>query len=127
MKATDPEVRDRERTGGLGTGIVVGVLLVSLGLVAIARPVYATIASTLVFGWMFIFAGIAQLVYAFGSRGAGQIVWKLLLGILYLGGWHYCLIQRPFGSAHTHVNTWNYHLCSRRDSSNSCLWDTSCS
>ena len=34
---------------------------------------------------MFIFAGIAQLVYAFGSRGAGQLVWKLLLGVLYLG------------------------------------------
>lgn len=26
MKATDTEVRDRERTGGLGTGVVVGVL-----------------------------------------------------------------------------------------------------
>jgi len=85
MKVTDPEVRDRERTGGSGTGIVVGVLLVILGLIAIARPVYATLASTLVFGWLFIFAGIAQIVYAFGSRGAGQVIWKLLLGVLYLG------------------------------------------
>ena len=84
MKATD-EVRDRERTGGSGIGIVVGVLLVILGLIAIARPVYATIASTLVFGWLFILAGIVQLVYAFGSRSAGQVVWKLLLGFLYLG------------------------------------------
>ena len=74
MKATDTEVRDRERTGGSGTGVVVGVLIVILGLIAIARPVYATIASTLVFGWLFIFAGIAQIVYAFGSRGAGQLV-----------------------------------------------------
>ncbi len=56
-----------------------------LGLVAIARPFYATIASTLVFGWVFIFAGITQIVYAFGSRRAGQFVWKLLLGVLYLG------------------------------------------
>ena len=85
MKATDPEVRDRERTGGSGIGIVVGVLLVILGLIAIARPVYATIASTLVFGWLFILAGIVQLVYAFGSRTAGQIIWKFLLGVLYLG------------------------------------------
>jgi uncharacterized membrane protein HdeD (DUF308 family) len=85
MRATDPEARDRERTGGSGTGIVVGVLLVILGLIAIARPLYATIASTLVFSWLFIFAGIAQIVYAFGSRGAGQLVWKLLLGVLYLG------------------------------------------
>lgn len=85
MKVTDPEVRDRQQTGGSGTGIVVGVLLVILGLIAIARPVYATLASTLVFGWLFIFAGIAQIVYAFGSRGAGQVIWKLLLGVLYLG------------------------------------------
>jgi uncharacterized membrane protein HdeD (DUF308 family) len=85
MKTTDPEVRNRARTGGAGTGIVVGILLVIFGIIAIARPVYATIASTLVFGWLFIFAGITQLVYAFMSRAAGQIVWKLLLGVLYVG------------------------------------------
>lgn len=85
MRATDPEVRDREQTGGSGIGIAIGVLMVILGIVAIARPVYATIASTLVFGWLFIVAGIAQIVYAFRSRGAGQIIWKLLLGVLYLG------------------------------------------
>lgn len=85
MKVTDPEVRDRERTGGSGTGIVIGVILALLGLIAIARPVYATIASTLVFGWLFIFAGIAQIFYAFKSRLAGQVIWKLLLGLLYLG------------------------------------------
>lgn len=86
MKATDPEVRDRQRTGGSGTGIAIGVLMVILGLVAIARPIYATIASTLVFGWLFIVAGIAQIAHAVGSRGAaGQFVWKLLLGVLYLG------------------------------------------
>lgn len=64
---------------------MVGILLVILGLIAIARPLYATIASTLVFGWLFIFAGIAQIAYAFSSRGAGQIIWKLLSGVLYLG------------------------------------------
>lgn len=83
MRTTDPEVRERERTGGSGIGIIVGVLLVILGLVAIARPVYATIASTIAFGWVFIFAGIVQFIYAFGSRGAGQFIWKLLLSILY--------------------------------------------
>ena len=36
------------------------------------------------FGWVFIFAGIAQIVYAFQSRGAGQVVWKVILGFLYL-------------------------------------------
>ena len=84
MKATD-DVRDRERSGGSGIGIVIGVLLVIFGLFAIARPVFATIASTLVFGWLFILAGIVQLAYAFVSRGVGQFIWKILLGLLYLG------------------------------------------
>ena len=35
------------------------------------------------FGWIFIFAGIAQIVYAFQSRKAGQVAWKLILGLLY--------------------------------------------
>lgn len=84
MKTTDSEVRNRERSGGSPTSIVVGVLLVILGLISIARPLYATIASTLVFGWMFLIAGIIQVVYAFGSRGAGQAFWKSLLGVLYV-------------------------------------------
>jgi len=84
MRTTDPEVSEREHTGGSGIGIVVGILLVIIGLAAIARPVYATIASTIAFGWIFIFAGIAQFIYAFGSRGAGQFIW-MLLSIFYFG------------------------------------------
>lgn len=38
MRVTDPEVRDIEKTGGSRIGIVVGILLVILGLIAIARP-----------------------------------------------------------------------------------------
>lgn len=83
MKATN-NVRDREQTGS-GIGTVVGILLIILGIIAIARPVFATIASTLVFGWLFILAGIVQLAYAFVSRGVGQFIWKILLGLLYLG------------------------------------------
>ena len=84
MKTTD-ETGYRETGGGSGIGIVVGILLIILGIISIARPIYATIASTVAFGWLFIFAGIVQLAYAFGSRGIGQFIWKLLLGLLYLG------------------------------------------
>jgi uncharacterized membrane protein HdeD (DUF308 family) len=62
----------------------IAVLMIVLGLIAIAFPIFATIASTVAFGWIFIFAGIAQIIYAFQSRGAGQVVWKLILGLLYL-------------------------------------------
>jgi uncharacterized membrane protein HdeD (DUF308 family) len=62
---------------------IIAVLMIGLGFIAIIFPFFATIATTLTFGWIFIFAGIAQIVYAFQSRGAGQVVWKLILGFLY--------------------------------------------
>jgi uncharacterized membrane protein HdeD (DUF308 family) len=63
---------------------MIAILMIVLGIIAITFPFFATVASTLVFGWVFIVAGIAQIVYAFQSRRAGQVLWKLILGILYL-------------------------------------------
>ena len=62
----------------------IAVLMIVLGFLAIVFPFVATVASTLVFGWIFIVAGIAQLVYALQSKGVGQVAWKLVLGLLYL-------------------------------------------
>ncbi|HEY9622442.1 MAG TPA: DUF308 domain-containing protein [Crinalium sp.] len=39
----------------------IAVLMIALGIAAIVFPFVASIASTLVFGWIFIFAGIAQI------------------------------------------------------------------
>lgn len=64
--------------------IVVGVLLVLLGLVAIARPTYATIASTVVFGWMFMLAGIDHFIVTLRSYGSRQFIWRLLLSLICL-------------------------------------------
>ena len=61
----------------------IAVLMIGLGIVAIVFPFFASVASTLVFGWVFIFAGIAQVVYALQLRGAGHVIWKLVLGLLY--------------------------------------------
>jgi hypothetical protein len=72
MRVTEPEIDRQLINSGWITAIA--VLMVVLGIIAISFPLFATIASTLVFGWLFIFAGIAQIVYAFHSRGAGQIL-----------------------------------------------------
>lgn len=69
-----------------GWGIAVGVLLIILGIVAIALPFATVIALSLLFGWLFMLGGIAQLVYAFVTRQAGSFIWKLLLGLFYLLG-----------------------------------------
>ena len=92
MRNTDSDIRSREsiesesmaRPKGSAIGVAIGVVLVVLGIIAIARPAFATVASTLVFGWLFIIAGVAQALYAFLGGSIGQFVWKLLLGILYV-------------------------------------------
>jgi len=62
----------------------IAVLMIVLGIAAIVFPFFASVASTLVFGWIFIFAGITQIAYASQSKGVGQVAWKLILAALYL-------------------------------------------
>lgn len=82
MKVTDPEAREQTiNSGGL---TAIAIVMIILGLIAATFPFFAGIASTLFFGWVFIFAGIAQIVYAFQSKRAGQVVWKLILGVMYV-------------------------------------------
>ena len=83
MSATEYDDTD-EQVIGSGWITAIAVVTIVLGVIAIAFPFFATIASTVLFGWVFIFAGIAQIAYAFQSRGAGKIVWKMILGFLYL-------------------------------------------
>lgn len=83
MRITDAKASARRSPSK--AEIIIGVLLVILGLVAVARPTYATIASTLIFGWIFVLAGINHLVYAIRSRSSGPVIWKLLLSFLCLG------------------------------------------
>lgn len=71
MRVTEPETKEQVIKSGWTTTIA--VLMIVLGIIAIVFPFFATVASTLVFGWVFIFAGIAQIVYTFQSRGAGRV------------------------------------------------------
>jgi uncharacterized membrane protein HdeD (DUF308 family) len=63
------------------TGIAVFMCI--LGIFAIIFPFFATIASTFFFGWLFVFSGISQIVYAFHSRRSNHFFWQFVLGILY--------------------------------------------
>ncbi|MEO8893056.1 MAG: DUF308 domain-containing protein, partial [Coleofasciculaceae cyanobacterium] len=82
MRITEPGIDEQVVSSKWITTIA--ILMIVLGIVAILFPFIASIASTLAFGWVFILAGVVQIVYAFHSRGAGQVVWKLILGCLYL-------------------------------------------
>ncbi|OYD95751.1 hypothetical protein CDG76_12540 [Nostoc sp. 'Peltigera membranacea cyanobiont' 210A] len=82
MRVIEPKTDEQVVSSGWTTAIA--ILMIVLGIIAIAFPFFASVASTLLFGWIFIFAGITQIVYAFQSRGAGQVIGKLILGLLYL-------------------------------------------
>lgn len=59
-----------------------GVILVLLGLLAIALPPIASLAVTLVIGWLFLMSGIVGLVTTFMARGAPGFWWSLLSAVL---------------------------------------------
>ena len=73
-----------EQIVNAGWVTAIAIVMILLGIIAIAFPFFATITSTVLFGWIFILAGISQITYAFQSRDAGQVVWKIILGLLYL-------------------------------------------
>jgi len=91
MRTIEPEIDDRIVNSKWI--VPLAILTIGLGIVAIVFPFFVSVVSTLVFGWVFIIAGIAQIVYAFQSKGAGQVIWKLILGLLYLFGGFFVLAK----------------------------------
>ena len=79
-------------TRSVAWSIVLGVLLLVAGVIAIALPLFAGIAASILFGWLLMVAGIVHLVYAWSERGAGAIVWQILIGVAYLIAALYMLV-----------------------------------
>jgi uncharacterized membrane protein HdeD (DUF308 family) len=75
-------------------GIIWGVLLIVLGMLAIAEPFVAAIAIATFIAWLLIFVGIVHVVLAFQAHSGTSLGWKLLVGVAYLfiGGY---LLFRP--------------------------------
>ena len=55
-----------------------GVLLVILGLAAIALPLFAGLTTAILLGWVLLVAGVVGLVSTLRTRGAGAFAWSLL-------------------------------------------------
>ena len=53
----------------------------------------------LVIAWLIVFSGGFQFIHAFQSKGIGSIVWKLLVGVLYLIAGLYFVINPLLGVA----------------------------
>jgi len=75
----EPTATDVRRAGGWV--IVWGVLLIVAGMVAIVVPAPAAVAFTLLLAWLFVFAGVVQLVYAWQQRAHDGHAWKIASGL----------------------------------------------
>lgn len=54
-----------------------GVILVILGLLAVLSPLVAGVAATIFLGWLFLFSGVAGLVFTYKERNAPGFWWAL--------------------------------------------------
>ena len=78
--------------------LVEGVVLLVLGATAIVIPPLATIAATIVLGWLFLVSGVVGLFTSFWMRAAPGFWWSLLSAALavIVGG---VLLSRPISGA----------------------------
>ena len=64
-----------------GWVIVWGVLLIVAGVLAIVVPAPAALAAVLLLAWLFVFAGVVELVWAFHQRAEDGFGWKVASGL----------------------------------------------
>jgi uncharacterized membrane protein HdeD (DUF308 family) len=64
--------------------LALGILMIILGVLAIAAPYGATLAVQFALGWILVIGGIAEAIHAFMAKGWGGFVLELLSAILYV-------------------------------------------
>jgi uncharacterized membrane protein HdeD (DUF308 family) len=69
---------------GANVSFWIGLILILLGIGAIAVPAVSTIVAETWVALILISAGTAKLIYGFQTRNQGGFIWKLLLSILYI-------------------------------------------
>ena len=62
--------------------LIEGIILVLLGIAAIVLPPIATIAFTIIIGWIFLVSGIVGLITTFMARRAPGFWWALISAII---------------------------------------------
>jgi uncharacterized membrane protein HdeD (DUF308 family) len=64
--------------------LALGIILIILGIVALGRSVFVTLASMYFLGWLLVIAGVVEAVQAFWQRQWGGFFLHLLGGVLYV-------------------------------------------
>jgi uncharacterized membrane protein HdeD (DUF308 family) len=79
--------------------ILWGALLIICGMLAVGSPFLAAVAVNVVIAWLIVFAGAVHVILAFHAHGAGSVIWKLLVGLAYIGVGAYLVLQPAIGVA----------------------------
>jgi uncharacterized membrane protein HdeD (DUF308 family) len=82
-----------------GWYLAAAVLFIILGIFAIIEPGVAGLGVTLLVGWLLVFGAIFHFIHAFKGGRAKQIIFQVLVGILYLIGGFYFLTHTIMGVA----------------------------
>ena len=85
-RQTDAEQIGRAFAGAIhehwGIFLAEGIILVLLGIAAILLPLIATLAFTIIIGWIFLASGIVGLITTFWARHAPGFWWSLISAIV---------------------------------------------
>lgn len=59
-----------------------GIVLIILGMLAVLVPTVASVAATIVFGWILLLSGVTGLIATFRAQGSPGFVWSLVSALL---------------------------------------------
>ncbi len=82
-----------------GWYIVAAVLFIVLGIFAIIEPGVAGLGVTLLVGWLLAIGAVFHFIAAFKGGGAKQVIFQVLIGIVYAIGGIYFLTHTIMGTA----------------------------
>lgn len=82
-----------------GLSIAWGILLIVFGILAVGSPLLAAVAVNALIAWLIVLGGAVHLVLAFHARGAGSLIWRLLVGLAYIFIGGYLLMHPLLGVA----------------------------
>ena len=83
--------------GNSKSSMTLSVVLILLGMLAIALPGFTSFGVVRVLAWLIIFDGVTQLVQAFRAESGGRAIWKFLVALLYIAGGIYLLVHPTLG------------------------------
>lgn len=82
-----------------GSSIPLALLLIFVGMAALALPVLTSWSVVLIIAWLIISSGVIQFIHAFRSKGVGTILWKVVVALLYLVVGGYLVLHPLLGAA----------------------------